>query len=107
MTTAKQLRAAARALRADSLDEEAGHFDTHADVLDRAKAVEKIANLDEYTTAADVLSDAEAMLMSYDIRVAPLDAIRASLAASPAPSAVKALDLLPAAPDAGAEVVAT
>ena len=82
MPTANQLRAAGSALRKDGQDEAAAHLETHADVLDKAKAHKTLdahlAGLDDDGLAkfnrSDVLEPAELDLVQTQISVAPLAA---------------------------------
>ena len=85
MANQRQLRAAAKALRGDGLDDAADDFDTHADILARTQALK---------VDPEGRTDDEKIRVSYDIRTAPLDTVRAALEGRPEQSAADALALL-------------
>ena len=98
MPTAKQLRAAGGALRDDGQDDAASHLETHADVLDKAKAHRALeahmSGLDDDELArfnrSDVLEPAALALVQTQIAVAPLAAGADALLQEPLPSVQRA-----------------
>lgn len=102
MPTAKQLRSAAAGLRSEGHHGAAGHLDTHADVIDKAKAHKALENhyasLDEEEQAKfaweDLLGEDDIRLVMTDIRVGPLAECADPLLVGHDESVTKARDLV-------------